>query len=144
MPAWALRGDPTSDRRQGTGGASMHESYPERNMEDLTSSDEVHAAESRPTGYGAPEPGETSAGQSGAGQGDQTSDRMHEQTSQAMDKAQQQAGQAVDKVQQQAAQQAAGQKDRLAQGLQSTAHALTQMSRQLRDNEQDTIARYTD
>lgn len=113
----------------------MHESYPERKMDDLTDSDELRAA-SEPTGYGAPEPGGSPGGE--------TTEKVQDQAGQAVSKAQEQAGQAVSKIQHQAAERAAGQKDRLAEGLGSAADALTQMSRQLHDSHQDTIANVAD
>lgn len=102
----------------------MHESYPERKMEDLTDSDELRAAASEPAGYGASE--------SGRSQSEQTTEKVQEQ-----------AGQAVSTIQHQAAERAAGQKDRLAEGLESAAEALTQVSRQLHDSQQDAIANVT-
>ncbi|MDI3341235.1 MAG: hypothetical protein QJR03_11970 [Sphaerobacter sp.] len=94
----------------------MYESYPEKHLEDVTSSDEPAVP----------------AGRADAGQGESTTGQV------------QQAGQAAEKVQQQAVQQASGQKDRIAQGLESLARALTQTSQQLHDNQQDTVARYAD
>lgn len=71
-------------------------------------------------------------------------DQSQSTTGAMVDQVQEKAGQALDQVQQRTTAGVAGQKDVAIDGLMTTAHALRQTSQQLREQEHDTIAGYTE
>src|SRR5215213_2501004 len=62
----------------------------------------------------------------------------------AVAQAQQKAGQVADQARQQATSRLDGQKDRAAEGLQTVAQAVRQTGQELRQQQQPTVAQYTD
>ena len=67
-----------------------------------------------------------------------------QKTGEVIDQAQEKAGEVVDQIREQATNQITSQKDRIAEGINRAAYTLLMASDQLRQNNQEGIAQYTD
>jgi hypothetical protein len=83
-------------------------------------------------------------GQQGGAKGEDVVQQTQEKAGQAVDQAQQMAGQVADQAKQQATSQLDSRKNQAVDSLGTVAQALRQTSQHLRQNDQGTIAQYTD